>query len=333
MKSIEEIRSYAKKNDVPIMKDAGMNFICTYIKDNNVKNVLEIGSAIGYSAIQFALAAEDVNVTTIEIDIDRFSRAVDNINSLELSDRIQIFNADALTFDIDENCRNKKFDLIFIDAAKAQYIKFFEKYKHNLCEDGAIISDNLSFHGMVEGYLETQNYSTIKLLRKIKKYVSFLKCNPEFDTTFYKTGDGISVSRKSSLHGNYAINFQQVPEPDKQLMQIFSMTEIEFNELLHRRTKFYAVSDENKISVAFSFVVEDNKLFINNFYFSESLESKAAGERNYIAKNTVFFIRSQGIKYNVPIMLPTENSMAYKDFFLNYGFTAAEKSELIEFRL
>ena len=98
---------------------------------------------------------------------------------------------DALTEEIEG-----KFDLIFIDAAKAQYIKFFEKYKENLSENGVIVSDNLSFHGMVEDLSLTHNYSTKKLVKKIRKYIDFLKTNEEFETEFFDKGDGISVSRK-----------------------------------------------------------------------------------------------------------------------------------------
>ena len=85
--------------------------------------------------------------------------------------------------------------MIFIDAAKAQYIKFFERFKYSLNKDGVIISDNLSFHGMVQDISLTHNYSTKKLIRKIKKYIAFLEQNKEFHTDFYTCGDGISVSR------------------------------------------------------------------------------------------------------------------------------------------
>jgi len=88
--------------------------------------------------------------------------------------------------------------LIFIDAAKAQYINFFNRYSPLLSENGVIISDNLSFHGMVEDLSLTHNYSTIKLVKKIRKYIDFLKNNEEFETEFLKLGDGIGVSRRKN---------------------------------------------------------------------------------------------------------------------------------------
>ena len=153
---------------------------------------MEIGTAIGYSAIKFALVCGDVRVTTIEIDIDRYITAQENIKNAGLEERVTAIHADALLHDFGE----EKFDLIFIDAAKAQYIKFFEKYKKNLSPKGVIISDNLSFHGMVEDLSLTHNYSTKKLVKKIRKYVEFLKLNEEFETQFFDCGDGISVSKK-----------------------------------------------------------------------------------------------------------------------------------------
>ena len=191
MDSLISIKAYAAREAVPIIQDESSDFICNYIKEHNVKNVLEIGTAIGYSAIRFAQVREDVKVTTIELDIDRFIVAQENIKKFNLTDRITAINDDALTHELEG-----KFDLIFIDAAKAQYIKFFEKYKENLSEGGVIISDNLSFHGMVEDLSLTHNYSTKKLVKKIIKYITFLKENTEFDTEFFKCGDGISVSKR-----------------------------------------------------------------------------------------------------------------------------------------
>ncbi|MBQ9908508.1 MAG: HAD hydrolase-like protein [Treponema sp.] len=185
------IKNYAMQNEVPIMQDEGSDFICEYIKEHKVKSILEIGTAIGYSAVRFAKLNPEIRVTSIEIDQERYSQAVKNVEKNGLEDRITLIFGDALTEEIEG-----KFDLIFIDAAKAQYIKFFEKYKENLSENGVIVSDNLSFHGMVEDLSLTHNYSTKKLVKKIRKYIDFLKTNEEFETEFFDKGDGISVSRK-----------------------------------------------------------------------------------------------------------------------------------------
>lgn len=193
MVHIRVIEEYAKENNVPIMLKDGIEFLTQYIKDNNVKRVLEIGSAIGYSAIRMALVDKDIKVTTIERDTSRYNEAVKNIKEFNLENQIEIINADALEYTTD-----KQYDLIFIDAAKAQYIKFFEKYKINLKQDGTIISDNLDFHGLVKNPELTSNRNTKQLVRKINTYIEFLKENKEFKTEFISLGDGIGISKRQS---------------------------------------------------------------------------------------------------------------------------------------
>lgn len=188
---IEKIENYAKTNNVPIMEKEGIDFLTNYIKENNIKTILEIGSAIGYSAIRFCLVNDDITVTTIERDTNRFDIAKENINNFNLNDRIEIINDDAFNVDI-----FKKYDLIFIDAAKSQYIKFFEKFKNNLNDNGVIISDNLKFHGLVDGDYDNLSRNVKGLVRKLKAYTDYLKQNEEFETVFLDIGDGIGISRR-----------------------------------------------------------------------------------------------------------------------------------------
>ena len=191
MVHILNIEENARLRNIPVMLDGGMEFILEYIKNNDVKSILEIGSAVGYSAIRVASISEDIKVTTIERNVDLYKEAVNNIKEFGLEDRINIICGDALETEIDG-----KYDLIFIDAAKSQYIKFFEKYKFNLAHNGSIITDNLSFHGLVENPSLTKNRNTRQLVGKISKYIEFLKNNDEFKTEFYQVGDGVSVSKK-----------------------------------------------------------------------------------------------------------------------------------------
>lgn len=189
VEKLEELQKTALKNNIPIIQKDGLKFIQNYIKENNVSRVLEIGSAIGYSAIAFALTNNDIKITTLERDKDRYNEALNNIKRFNLDNQITIYNIDA--FDYEDS---RKYDLIFIDAAKAQYIKFFEKFKKNLNKNGAIITDNLSFHGLVDHPENTNNRNTKQLVRKIQKYIEFLNENKEFETKFYEIGDKISIS-------------------------------------------------------------------------------------------------------------------------------------------
>lgn len=186
---INEMRNYAKEYHIPIMDQDGLNFMSDYIVKNNIKTILELGSAIGYSAIMMAKLNPEIKIVTVERDINRYRQAIENIKNAHLEDQITIYLADALEFDTP-----LMFDMIFIDAAKAQYIKFFERFKGNLNKEGTIISDNLNFHGLVNNHDLIRNRNTKQLVQKIEKYISFLENNDEFKTTFNARGDGVAIS-------------------------------------------------------------------------------------------------------------------------------------------
>ena len=212
MNEIFEMKEYAKENSVPILKDGTRDFIIEYIKMHNIKKILEIGSAIGYSAISFAQTSPDISVDTIEYDFERYQTAFKNVQNHNLADRITVYLGDAADFTTDE-----KYDLIFIDGPKAQNLKFFMKFSNNLSENGVIITDNLSFHGMVEDENLTHNYSTKKMVRKIRRYVTFLKENPEFTTEFFPVGDTISVSKKNK-NPDFSLYLENTPIVDYSLV-------------------------------------------------------------------------------------------------------------------
>lgn len=189
---LEELELYAKNNNIPIMQKDGIAFLVKYIKEHQIKRVLEIGSAIGYSAIKMALVGKDIHIKTIERDFERYELAVENIKKFNLEDQIEIINIDA--FDLEEK---GTYDLIFIDAAKSQSIKFFEKFKTNLQQNGTIITDNINFHGLTHA-TEIKNRNTRQLVGKIRSYIEFLKNNQEFTTVFIDDGDGIAISTRST---------------------------------------------------------------------------------------------------------------------------------------
>ena len=120
---IIKMENYAKINKVPIIQKSGLDLITQIIKIGKCQRILEIGTAIGYSAINFALINDDIEITTIERDELMYETALSNIQSLNLQTRINVIFQDAL--DIDESSLGFDFDLLFIDAAKSQYQKFF----------------------------------------------------------------------------------------------------------------------------------------------------------------------------------------------------------------
>ena len=188
---ILEMEKYAIDNNIPIIEKQSIAFIMKYIKSHNVLNVLEIGSAIGYSTILMASSTKDVQVTTIERDEARYMECLKNVKKCGMEKKINVVYQDALELNLSEELR---YDLIFIDAAKGQYIKFFEKYKNYLNPGGVIITDNIKFHGYVGESSKLDKGNLKSLVEKIENYVEFLKNNQEFDTVFKDIGDGLSIS-------------------------------------------------------------------------------------------------------------------------------------------
>ncbi len=191
---LKEIEKYAEENNVPIMQKKGINFLCKFIEKNEIKIILEIGTAIGYSSIKMALVNKDINIVSIERDQDKYIEALKNIKKMKLEKRITLILGDALNINLDG-----KFDMLFIDAAKSQYTKFFKKYEKNLKEDGVIVSDNMSFHGLTDEVDKIENKNLRQLVTKINKYKEFLINNKKYTTKFYKIGDGIAITYRKDL--------------------------------------------------------------------------------------------------------------------------------------
>lgn len=190
--NIREIKRYAASENVPIMQDDAMDFITDYIVKHNVRKILEVGTAIGYSSIMMALSSPDVTIKTIEKDGERYKEALKNIKKLDLEDRITLIFNDALDVKLEE-----KFDLIIIDAAKSKNLEFFHNFEKNLDTDGTIITDNLNFHGYVDMDLKDISSRNIRgLVKKIRNYKEFLADHSDYNTTFYNIGDGISVTER-----------------------------------------------------------------------------------------------------------------------------------------
>ena len=168
---ILEMERYAKDYNVPIIEKESIAFIMKFIKENNIKDILEIGSAIGYSAILMASVSDKVTVTTIERDDTRYMECLKNVKKCDLEKRINVVCQDALEM----NLSGVSYDLIFIDAAKGQYTKFFEKYKYFLKPGGVIITDNLKFHGHVGNRNNIASRKLKQLVGKIENYIDFLK--------------------------------------------------------------------------------------------------------------------------------------------------------------
>lgn len=192
-KRIAKMKKYAIENKVPIMVDDSIEFITAYIEKKQIKNILEIGTAIGYSAIIMALSSPDIHVVTIEKDKERYLEALKNVKQFNLEERITLIYSDALETKI-----KGRYDMILIDAAKSKNMEFFKYYEKNLELNGSIITDNLKFHGYVDKDLKDIESRNIRaLVKKIRNYITFLEENNEYKTKFFDIGDGLSISERS----------------------------------------------------------------------------------------------------------------------------------------
>lgn len=192
-KLIKEIEDYGIKNNVPIMSEETIETIKNIIMVNEVHTILEIGTAIGYSTICFASTPGVTNITSIERDPVRGKIAKENVKKSELKN-INLYENDALDIEIKD-----KFDLIIIDAAKSQNMKFFNKFKENLNEDGIIIIDNLSFHGYVNQETRIQSRNLRQMVNKIRRFIDFLNNNEEFTVKYIEVGDTLGVCKRKNI--------------------------------------------------------------------------------------------------------------------------------------
>ncbi|MEZ0180100.1 O-methyltransferase ['Camptotheca acuminata' phytoplasma] len=183
---LKKLKKISLKNKIPIIQDDTLLFLKKFIKRNKIINILEIGTAIGYSAL--GMSNENNQIDTIERDYNKYKLALDFFHEGVFN--IKFIWAEAFFYQA-----TQKYDLVFIDASKSQYEKIFQKYSVFLNDNGFIICDNLNFHNL---NVDDPNLSrsTKRLIVKLNEFMTFLKNNNSFKTLFLNIGDGLSVSQK-----------------------------------------------------------------------------------------------------------------------------------------
>ncbi|MBY0123885.1 O-methyltransferase [Bacillus sp. S/N-304-OC-R1] len=190
----EEMEQFAGENGVPIMELAGIEAMLQLLRIGKPSSILEIGTAIGYSALRMAQAVPSCKIITIERDADRYELADQYIQKAGKEEQISIIKGDALEVEAVIQAY-APFDAIFIDAAKGQYRKFFEIYSQYLSNDGMIITDNVLFKGLVcETNIENKRIRS--LVKKINDFNIWLMNHPDYYTVILPVGDGVAISKK-----------------------------------------------------------------------------------------------------------------------------------------
>ena len=191
MISIEQIKEKALNDHVPIIMDDTLEVMEKYMIDLKPKRILEIGTAVGYSAICFSkYLTEDGIIDTIERDSERVKEAKQNIENMNLEDKINIYEGDAVEI---LPTLNEKYDMVFIDAAKGKYPFFLKEALRMLSENGIIFADNILYKGYVMSDYNKHKQRTA--VRNLREYIKEVSENPNLDTEILEVGDGLAISR------------------------------------------------------------------------------------------------------------------------------------------
>lgn len=192
---VQEIKKESLEQNVPIITDEVLKYMIFTARNIKARNILEIGTATGYSGLFLAQIANENDgfLTTMEIDEIRYRKAVENFKKLGLFEKNKMVFGDALK-EIPKLDKNVKYDFIFIDASKGQYLRFFEMSYELLNENGIIFIDNLMFRGLVAADKEEipKRYKTI--VKRLKEFIE--KLNEEYNFVLLPFGDGVGIVKK-----------------------------------------------------------------------------------------------------------------------------------------
>ena len=187
---LKVIKEKALEEHIPIIMDDTLEVIDTYLKEMKPKRILEIGTAVGYSAICFSkYLAEDGIIDTIERDEDRIAEAKTNIKEMELDSRINIYEGDAVEI---LPTLNNKYDAVFIDAAKGKYTFFLEQSLRMLDKNGIIFADNILYKGYVLSDYNKHKQRTA--VRNLREYIKQTTESAELETQILEVGDGLAIT-------------------------------------------------------------------------------------------------------------------------------------------
>lgn len=188
---LEEIKQRALDNHIPIIMDDTLEVITKTLSENKPKSILEIGTAVGYSAICFSkLLADDGKIDTIERDEERIAEARQNIKDMNLENAIHIYEGDAVEI---LPTLEDKYDMIFIDAAKGKYPFFLKESLRLLSENGIIFADNILYKGYVMSDYNKHKQRTA--VRNLREYIKEVTENPNLETEILEVGDGLAISK------------------------------------------------------------------------------------------------------------------------------------------
>jgi predicted O-methyltransferase YrrM len=196
---LEQIKQKALNDQVPIMSDESIDYIIANLQKYQCKTILEVGTAVGFSALSIASSIPDVKITTIERDQARYEVAIRNIEKLDLVHRINVVFADALEFACTEMV-----DAVIIDAAKAQNKTFFDRFFPFVKPRGIVIVDNIDFHGHNEHVdLLSDRRNLRQMVNKIRAFEDYVNNRNDLEVERVSIGDGMMMIRRIGHSFNF----------------------------------------------------------------------------------------------------------------------------------
>ena len=190
-KELQKIKKKALEEHIPIIMDETLEVIGKYLEENKPKKILEIGTAVGYSAICFTqILDEDGVIDTIERDAQRVKEARENIKKAEVEDKINIYEGDAVEI---LPTLDNKYDVVFIDAAKGKYPFFLKEALRMINKNGIIFADNILYKGYVMSDYNKHKQRTA--VRNLREYIKEVSENPNLETEILEVGDGLAISK------------------------------------------------------------------------------------------------------------------------------------------
>ena len=188
---LENIKQKALENKVPIIMDDTLEVIAKILNEIKPNKILEIGTAVGYSAICFSeYLQENGKIDTIERDAERVQEARENIKKAEVEDRINIYEGDAVEI---LPTLNDEYDVVFIDAAKGKYPFFLNQALRMVKPGGVIIADNVLYKGYVMSDYNKHKQRTA--VRNLREYIAEITNNASLKTEILEVGDGLAISK------------------------------------------------------------------------------------------------------------------------------------------
>ena len=188
---LEKIKQKALEEYIPIIMDDTLAVMEKYLTEIKPEKILEIGTAVGYSAMCFTkFLAENGRIDTIEREQERVKEAKENTKKVGVEDKIRIYEGDAVEI---LPTLNEKYDAVFIDAAKGKYPFFLKEALRMIKPNGIIFADNILYKGYVMSDYNKHKQRTA--VRNLREYIKEVSENPNLDTEILEVGDGLSVSR------------------------------------------------------------------------------------------------------------------------------------------